>query len=158
MSHLLTPMVRDLVSGADLSEQRWDEIKTFMAVAPRLDVKALKIWDKQGRIIYSSRREAIGQTYEPDDHLIRASRARSRLSWTSHRQKVQPSSTLGNLLEVYVPVYSADGGTIRNLLQEALLLHDREAFAEHDGELRLRVEPFPRRPFPVVVGAVQDEI
>jgi len=56
-----------------------------------------------------------------------------------------------------VGTVTADG-TVRNPVREALLLHDREAFAEHDGELGLRLEPFPRRPFPVVVGAVQDEV
>ena len=49
-------------------------------------------------------------------------------------------------------------GTVRNLVREALLLHDGEALAEHDGELRFRLEPFPRRAFPVVAGAVQHEV
>jgi hypothetical protein len=33
-----------------------------------------------------------------------------------------------------------------------------EAFAEDDGKLCFRLEPFPRRPFPVVGGMVENQI
>lgn len=48
-------------------------------------------------------------------------------------------------------------GTVRNLVREAFASCEAEAFAEHDGELGSCLEPFPRRAFPLVGGAVQDE-
>ena len=35
---------------------------------------------------------------------------------------------------------------------------EHEALFEHDGELRLRLEPLARRPFPIRGGVVQDQI
>jgi two-component system, NarL family, sensor kinase len=71
----------------------------------------VKIWDRDGRVVYSDEPRAIGSTYPLDEHkldVLRTGEARAELSDLSGPEN-RFEQGLGDLYEVYLPVRTPDG-------------------------------------------------
>ena len=69
------------------------------------EVERLKVWNRQGQIIYSDNHSLIGKSFRIDDDLDSALHGRSSASITSGQDSENAGDTLsGPLIQVYVPL------------------------------------------------------
>lgn len=69
------------------------------------EVERLKVWNRQGKIIYSDNHSLIGKSFRIDDDLDSALHGRSSASITSGQDSENAGDTLsGPLIQVYVPL------------------------------------------------------
>jgi len=103
----LTP--DDIANG--LAQSRLVELDRVVNDPAVRDLLArIKIWNPEGRIVYSDDKALTGQVYKPSDELLDAlqGRAASELSEGQNAENAEERS-LGDLLEVYVPLrFGAD--------------------------------------------------
>ncbi len=120
----LTP---ETVAGDPQALQAFDEaLRDF---APEGSLVRVKLWDADGRVVYSDEPRLIGQQFElSDDELTLLQDPGATQSEISELDEPENryESDFGKLLEVYVGVESTDG---QPLLFEAYFLYDAVADA-----------------------------
>ena len=77
----------------------------LQGAAVSTEVERLKVWNRQGTIVYSDNHSLIGKTFPIDDDLDNALRGHSSASITSGHDAENAGDTLsGPLIQVYVPL------------------------------------------------------
>ena len=77
----------------------------LQGAAVSTEVERLKVWNRQGTIIFSDNHSLIGKSFRIDDDLDRALHGRSSASITSGQDSENAGDTLsGPLIQVYVPL------------------------------------------------------
>lgn len=78
---------------------------TLQGAAISTEVERLKVWNRQGTIVYSDNHSLIGKTFPIDDDLDNALHGHSSASITSGRDSENAGDTLsGPLIQIYVPL------------------------------------------------------
>jgi diguanylate cyclase (GGDEF)-like protein len=104
---LLTP--EQLASGLD--DQGLHRLDRTLAAARAEDVARIKVWNREGTIVFSDQPDLIGRTFAPTGDLGEALQGRV----VSHLAEMETPEErterhLGRLLEVYVPIrFTPDG-------------------------------------------------
>jgi signal transduction histidine kinase len=77
----------------------------LQGAAVSAEVDRLKVWNRQGTIVYSDNRSLIGKTFPIDDDLDNALHGQSSASITTGQDSENAGDTLsGPLIQVYVPL------------------------------------------------------
>jgi hypothetical protein len=94
----------DLTGG--LSTSGVSQIDTrLQGAAVSTEVERLKVWNRQGTIVYSDNHSLIGKTFTIDDDLNNALHGQSSASITTGQDSENAGDTLsGPLIQVYVPL------------------------------------------------------
>src|SRR5260370_1240897 len=72
------------------------------------DVRRIKVWNKNGTVVYSDNHALIGRTFLPDDDLRAALSGHSSASITNgHDEETSGDNRAGPLIRVYVPLVFA---------------------------------------------------
>ena len=140
VSDFLSPMMRDLETGNQLSRESLDKLDTFLLNgALRLRIVAIKIWSEDGTVIYSSDPSMIGRQFVPDSSLVSAFSGEtvSEIDKPSEESATEYNS-FGSLLEIYAPIRSESTGKIvgvAEFYENGADLMDLVATAKRDSSL-----------------------
>ncbi|MBL4919380.1 sensor histidine kinase [Szabonella alba] len=114
ISDLVSPMIQDLATTGQLSEQRVKQLDALLVTgALRIQVVAIKIWSTDGTVVYSSDRSVIGRRYAQDEIFADALRGKvgAELNEPSE-ESLAEFQVHGPVFEVYAPVYDHRTGTV----------------------------------------------
>jgi diguanylate cyclase (GGDEF)-like protein len=106
--------VEPIVLGTDLRGPLPPRLQDDLAASARqlhgAGVVRIKLWNLDGTVVYSDKRELIGRTFPPSDELAEAAEGRiaSEVSDANRAENIADKG-YGQLLEVYVPLRSARG-------------------------------------------------
>lgn len=94
-----------------MTEARYEEVDQIFRESVVLhNVVRLRLWNREGRVIYSTLPSQIGRSYPHDKHYLLA--IQGQQAWDVNDQSEFPEErVLGQLIEVYVPVtwYGVEG-------------------------------------------------
>jgi signal transduction histidine kinase len=97
---------KDEVAGGGLGPDRVSQMDAkLQGAAVSTDVDRVKVWNRQGTIVYSDNHSLIGKTFPIDDDLENALHGHSSASLTTGQDPENAGDTLsGPLIQVYVPL------------------------------------------------------
>ena len=119
----ISPHVQSLVKSEDLSENdRMALDRLYNATPLGEKIVSLKIWRRDGRVLYSSTKALIGRTYPIDEGLKVAlsGNVHSKMSELSAIENEFEKGKWARLIETYVPLH-ADG--LGNVIAAAEFYH-----------------------------------
>ncbi|TML23430.1 MAG: EAL domain-containing protein [Actinobacteria bacterium] len=106
--------VEPIVVHADLRAPLAARLRQDLAASRKqlhaAGVVRIKLWNLDGKVVYSDRRDLVGRTFRPSDELLKAADGRivSEVSDAEKAENVDDHG-YGKLLEVYVPLRSSRG-------------------------------------------------
>jgi signal transduction histidine kinase len=111
------PHLQELTTGSALSEESLRALDaSFMRTALDRQIISVKIWRPDGRIVYSTRRFLMGQTFSINPRLLRALKGEVAAQFGSPADEDDADTAERRLdvplLEIYVPIRAADGDRI----------------------------------------------
>jgi signal transduction histidine kinase len=115
IGHFIAPHLQGLASSDELPPRAIDALDEVMASASvRLRVAAIKIWRHDGRILYSTQADLIGERYAPDRALLRAwsGAVAAEFDRVGGEESARERASGLKLLEVYAPVRAKDTGEV----------------------------------------------
>jgi signal transduction histidine kinase len=114
MDRFVSPIVQDLAIENRLStgaEQSLDDLMQLPAI--RMRVSALKIWAKDGELLYSTGKAEIGKRFEINQKLRTAWSGQVTSQFVLPRNEYEAEHANGHqLIEIYAPVKSKHGEII----------------------------------------------
>ncbi|MGI9422484.1 MAG: sensor histidine kinase [Hyphomicrobiaceae bacterium] len=130
MESVLAPLVPTLVartSPPSVIDKRIKEL--FRGKAVKQNIVSIKIWQRDGQIIYSNREELIGRRFEPTANLEKAWSGIVSVELDSlvDEEDVFERAMGLRLLEMYMPVRAQDSGEIIAVAEFYLLANDMVA-------------------------------
>lgn len=78
------------------------------------EIRRVKVWNKDGTVVYSDEISIIGKTFSIDEDLAKALNGQTNAKFgemTKVEQRTEKSIT-AKMLEVYIPVYAVDNRTV----------------------------------------------
>lgn len=106
---MVTPLAQELAGSDDLSDAARDRLRQLLDQgALSREISAFKLWNTQGRILYSNRPELIGKVVDDNPRLAVALRGQVHAELRDVRDETMRS----RLMEVYSPIRSAQTGRI----------------------------------------------
>lgn len=112
---LLAPQVRILLQGETLNLEEQNAIASGLAnTSLGKSVVSLKIWRRDGYILYSTEKNIIGQTLPIDGGLAAAFSGNifSEVSERNPEQQLQHAQPLPRLIETYIPIHEVRTGRV----------------------------------------------
>lgn len=107
IGHFVSPHLQELVGRQALSEKAVAALDEVMqSAAPRMGVSAVKVWRRDGTVLYSSNRADIGRVFPPDETQLLAWQGSVSAEYNqlhSEESKAEHASGIA-LFEVYVPI------------------------------------------------------
>jgi signal transduction histidine kinase len=104
---LVAPALQDLATGPELSEQSRGRLRWLFEDTPLgREVLLFRVWDREGRTVFSSAPEPIGQPLPADPDLLEAldGRVAAAIGDAEGGQALGDEVARGDLLEIYSPV------------------------------------------------------
>lgn len=114
ISDLVSPLVQELASSDQISAASREQLDALLVKgALRLQVVAIKVWNKSGTIVYSNNPNLIGRHFEPRQSLENAfaGAIMSEVNKPSTESAAEFSAH-DAIFEVYAPVYDQSTGRI----------------------------------------------
>jgi len=102
----VAPLLQELGGSRELSSQNVETLNKLLAeTSLGRQIIAFKVWDLNGKVVYSTEPSAIGKTFPMHDPLIRASQGEvsSRLS-VEEAENAPQRAINAEFLEIYSPV------------------------------------------------------
>src|SRR5258708_4088080 len=105
--------IQPLLSGQQVQDgMSFTDVATIddklQGAAVSKDVRRIKVWNKNGTVVYSDNPALIGRTFLPDDDLRAALSGHSSASITNgHDEENSGDNLAGPLIQVYVPLVFA---------------------------------------------------
>ena len=88
-----------------LSDASQEKFEDFLAAIPKNSLVRIKVWDKNGRIIYSDDSSIIGNKYENNEEYQKALKDAVVVDFTKLKQEHEVSEKgFKELAEIYVPI------------------------------------------------------
>lgn len=112
---LISPSARSLVSGDDLMAAESDRLDWLFADTPLgQQVIAFQIWDRQGRIVYSTVPSLVGTTAPIDDELAQALMGQvvADVGEAEGGPLLPADMAARDLIEIYSPIRDRDMGNV----------------------------------------------
>ena len=111
------PHLQELALGSALSEESLRALDaSFTGTALDRQIISVKIWEPDGRIVYSTRRYLIGKTFPPASNLRKALKGEPAAQFGGPSENDEADAPERNLdvplLEIYVPIRAASGESI----------------------------------------------
>ena len=134
----ISPHVQSLVKSDDLSAKDREALDRLFAATPLGEkIVSLKIWRRDGRVLYSNTKELIGRTFPIDDGLkvALAGDVHSEMSDLSAVENELERRKATRLIETYVPLH-ADG--IGNVIAAAEFYHSTEQLTRESRAAQLQ--------------------
>jgi signal transduction histidine kinase len=110
----VSPRAQGLIDGS-ISEAAQEELGSLLTETDfGEDILSFKVWDSEGRIVYASNSELIGQQFGIGGGLLSAlaGKVDSQMSDLGEEEHARERLLRPNLLETYAPIRHADTGTI----------------------------------------------
>ncbi|MCC7023859.1 MAG: sensor histidine kinase [Thermomicrobiales bacterium] len=104
---LVAPALQDLATGPELSQASRDRLRWLFEDTPLgREILLFRVWDRDGRTVFSSAPEPIGQPLPPDPDLLEAldGRVAAAIGDAEGGEALSDKVARGNLLEIYSPV------------------------------------------------------
>jgi signal transduction histidine kinase len=136
---LIAPLLTDVLRGVPGAFEDLDRVaQNRMSDG---SVTSMVVWDAEGRVLYATHEELVGERYDPSPELLAAVGGRVMAEVDEAPETAYEGVSPGPMVEVYTPI-TADG---RSLAFEAYFSYDRiEREAAH---LRWQI-------LPVAIGAL----
>lgn len=113
MGHFISPQVQNLDTHATLSPGQIETLDHVMKSAAGLRVVGMKIWNRNGMIVYSVSKDAIGDIYPVAGALEDAFAGRTTSDFSGPDAESEPEFALKDtLLEIYAPIRSSTTGAV----------------------------------------------
>ena len=112
---LIAASLQDLASGETLSAEAVDRLDWLLEDTPLgQEVDLFQVWDRAGRIVYSSAPEMVGETFPIDDDLAGALAGAVQASFgpAEGGEELPADVARRDLLEIYSPVRDRDSGAV----------------------------------------------
>jgi signal transduction histidine kinase len=109
------PLLQELGSFDTVSPQNADRLSKLLADTPMgQQIVAFKVWDINGKVIYSTDSATVGQTFPIDEGLQRAidGQVSSEISDLSAVENAPQKAIRSKLLETYSPVWLSGTNTV----------------------------------------------
>lgn len=104
---LVAPALQDLATGPVLSEKSRGRLRWLFEDTPLgREILLFRVWDRDGRTVFSSAPEPIGQPLPPDPDLLEAlnGRVAAAIGDAEGGEALGDEVARGDLLEIYSPV------------------------------------------------------
>jgi signal transduction histidine kinase len=104
---IIEPSVESLADGHGLTAAEIGTLNGYLASSPLADrVRSLRLWSRDGEVIYSPNAELIGRTFPVEGNLARAWQGEVRASMDdlSGEENAWERARWSRLLEMYIPV------------------------------------------------------
>ncbi|MCY0097074.1 sensor histidine kinase [Hoeflea ulvae] len=114
VAHLVSPLVQSLQNHDSLSESRIEALDRIVQTpALKLRVVSMKVWNRNGTIVYSTNKDAIGEVY-PIEGALKGALAGVTTSDFSgpEEESLREFERHPTLLEIYTPILSRRTGDI----------------------------------------------
>jgi signal transduction histidine kinase len=136
---MIAPLLTDVLRGVPGAFEDLDRVaRNRMSDG---SVTSMVVWDAEGRVLYATHEELVGERYDPSPELLQAVAGRVVAEVDEAPETAYEGVSPGPMVEVYTPL-TADG---RSLAFEAYFSYDRiERDASH---LRWQI-------LPVAIGAL----
>ncbi len=123
------------VSGG-LSPAEIDQVDgKLQGAAVSQEVRRIKVWNRNGNIVYSDNRALIGKTFPIDDDLAAALAGRSSASITDGRGSENAGDNLsGPLVQVYVPLVFSGTASASGVFELYLPYQPVQAAIDHESQ------------------------
>ena len=111
----VAPHLQDLLHGDSLAEEHRVALDALLTETPLgQKIVALKIWDRSGRILYSSNAALIGRTFPIEEELAEAfaGSVSSDISDLTRGENEFESNKWPRLIETYSPIHADRLGTV----------------------------------------------
>tara|TARA_R110002020_G_scaffold364263_4_gene576645 strand:- start:32158 stop:33498 length:1341 start_codon:yes stop_codon:yes gene_type:complete len=114
VGHFISPLVQSLDVEKSLSASQIDALDRVMgSPALKLRVVSMKIWNRNGAIVYSTNKDAIGEVYPIDGALGGALAGITTSDFSGPEEESLREFELNDtLLEIYTPIVSGDTGEV----------------------------------------------
>lgn len=137
VADLLAPLLQDLDTTGEISDLDFDGLDAMLLTSSmRKRVVAVKIWNRDGVVLYSTNRAAIGSRFPPEDSLVRAFRGEI-ISEVGEASAESADEFRGNanLFEVYAPIHDKQTGevtAVAEFYEDSVGLQETVAAAQFD--------------------------
>lgn len=137
VDHVIAPYFAALPIDAELTAAQRDAIDALVQRASqRMQIAAMKIWSRDGTILYSTNPAVVGQTFEMTEPLRVALAGRTSVEFdVLDEPESQWERHMGlPLIEVYVPIHNVDGlvVAVAEFYENAELLNSELLQSQHD--------------------------
>lgn len=126
---LVGPELQDLARLGTLPQARSEKLDALLkgTLVPKR-MASLRVWDRRGRILYSTISKSIGHVYPADEKLAGAFEGRiyTGVSSLDEAEHADEQDLASQLLEVYVPVRPPGGGPVVTVVEFFLRLDGLE--------------------------------
>ena len=115
MNSFVAPLIQELASDDRLKPEHIASLDLLVSETPLgRNVTTLKIWDRQGRIVYSTNPALVGETYQMSPEGLRAlgGSVSSHISHLENPEHANERRLYKRLLETYSPVRRHDSPEI----------------------------------------------
>lgn len=105
------PLLQELGSTTHISQQNADRLSNLLADTPMgKQIVTFKVWDTNGRVIYSTDRQTIGKAFPMTSGLLKATQGKvsSSISDLAEVENAPQRAIRSKLLETYAPVWLSD--------------------------------------------------
>jgi signal transduction histidine kinase len=112
---LIAPSLQDLANAKTLSPAAVDRLDWLFADTPLgQEIAVFQVWDREGRIVYSSVPSLVGQTLPMQDELARAlaGEVTAEIGQAEGGADLPSSVSDRDLIEIYSPVRDRDSGEV----------------------------------------------
>ncbi|RJL06595.1 ATP-binding protein [Paracoccus siganidrum] len=110
---IIAPVLQDIPQGGALDPGTRAALQTLLQRGElRNEISAFKLWDRQGRIVYSDNPALIGRVFAPNAGLSEALEGRVHADFDRHSHGNGGADPAQPLLEVYSPVRSPLSGDL----------------------------------------------
>ena len=104
---IIEPSVASLADGGDLTSVEIAALDSHLATSPLADrVRSLRIWSRDGQVVYSPNPELIGRTFPVEGNLARAwqGEVMAQMDDLSGTENAWERARWDRLLEMYIPI------------------------------------------------------
>jgi signal transduction histidine kinase len=115
MNSFVAPLIQELANQDRLEPRHLASLDRLVRETPLgRQVTSFKIWNREGRIVYSTNPELVGETYQMSPEWLRAWRGSvtSQISSLDHPENANERQLHERLLETYSPVRREDSPEI----------------------------------------------
>jgi hypothetical protein len=111
----LAPHVQTLFAASELSQADQDELSLELANTPLgSKIVSLKIWRKDGLVLFSTEKDTVGKKFPIDEGLAIALQGNifSEISERTQEQQARHGQPLPRLIETYTPIHGDRNGGV----------------------------------------------
>jgi len=115
MNSFVAPLVQELADGGEISEEKVKRLDALIMKTPLgRSVVSFKIWNRDGRIVYSVNKDIVGKVFEIGENAQRAwgGTVATEVSRLVDEEHVDVQRFGDHLIETYSPIWREDSDDI----------------------------------------------